>query len=41
MEGVFARVLEGTLGSLMNKMFPGGGGETPLGFTIEKKQKGV
>ena len=40
MEGVFARVLESTLGSLMGKLFPGGGTETPLGFTVEKKQKG-
>ena len=41
MEGVFARVLEGTLSSLMGKLFPGGGTETPPGFTVEKKQKGV
>jgi hypothetical protein len=41
MEGLMARVLESTLSSLMSKLFPGGGAETPLGFTIEKKQKGV
>ena len=40
MEGVFARVLESTLGSLMGKLFPGGGTETPVWFTVEKKQKG-
>ena len=41
MEGMFARVMESTLNNLMSKMFPGGGTETPLGFTTEKKQKGV
>ena len=41
MEGMFARVMESTLSRLMGKLFPGGDTETPLGFTVEKKQKGA
>jgi len=41
MEGMFARVMENTLGRLMGKLLPGCEAETPLGFTVEKKQKGA
>jgi len=39
-EGLMARTLETAMTTLLNKLFPGAGGEATPGFTVRERQKG-